>query len=105
MRSGGCRCAGHEPLTRSSNDNTWRVTGITKTPKRHAEILDQVGHSDRLSLVTADAVGSERFDNVVFCAPPSGFEDYPAAVKDAVENLWVGPKQGGVFVFTSSGAV
>ena len=88
-------------------DDSWQVTGITKTSNQHADILNQVGahHSDRFSLVTGDAVSDERFDSVVFCAPPSGFEDYPAAVKDAVDNLWVGPEQGGVFVFTSSGAM
>lgn len=93
------------------------VTGVTKTSNRHAVIRETVmeGSSswtdDRLELVTMDdllsSVSSERrrFQNVVFCAPPSGFEDYPAAVKLAAEELWQGSQGGGSFVFTSSGAV
>jgi hypothetical protein len=83
-----------------------RVTGITKTDYRHAHIRAQVP-SDRLVLQTLDTAlhEEERFQNVVFCAPPSGFDDYPAAVRQAAEQLWVGPSGGGVFVFTSSGAV
>jgi len=87
------------------------VTGITKSSTRHDEIRRQVVESAdddrRLELLTGDeAHGSGRkFENVVFCAPPSGFEDYSAAVKEAAECLWAGPDAGGVFVFTSSGAV
>jgi hypothetical protein len=85
------------------------VTGITKTTNNHESIRDQVGaaYSDRLHLVTSDEAGNrgEKFRDVVFCAPPSGFEDYAAAVADAVENIWAGPEAGGVFVFTSSGGV
>jgi nucleoside-diphosphate-sugar epimerase len=98
------------------------VTGITKTTSRHDSILSQVtanSHDEndttggssstdhqRFFLKTRDQVANgEKFKSVVFCAPPSGFEDYPAAVKDAVENLWQGPSGGGVFVFTSSGGV
>jgi len=92
------------------------VTGVTKTSNRHSIIREKVmeGSStspdDRLELVTMDdllsGLGETRhFQNVVFCAPPSGFEDYPAAVKKAAEELWQGPQGGGSFVFTSSGAV
>jgi pyrroline-5-carboxylate reductase len=83
------------------------VTGITKTSNRHAEIREHVGaeNSHRLRLVTAEERGDDKYENVVFCAPPSGFEDYPGAVKDAVDKIWVGPEKGGVFVFTSTGAV
>jgi len=45
------------------------------------------------------------FKDVVFCAPPSGFENYAQAVKDAAAQLWSGPSDGGTFVFTSSGGV
>ena len=45
------------------------------------------------------------FKDVVFCAPPSGFDDYPSAVKEAATQLWSGPDSGGSFVFTSSGGV
>jgi hypothetical protein len=85
------------------------VTGITKTNNRHEDILAQVGgdHSDRFELKTGDEIsqGQQRYSNVVFCAPPSGFEDYPAAMEDCIANVWAGPSKGGVFVFTSSGGV
>jgi len=90
------------------------VTGITKTTARHDDIRKQVmstttasaENEQRLRLVTTDGVvQGERFRDVVFCAPPSGFDDYAAAVADAVENLWEGPQGGGVFCFTSSGGV
>lgn len=51
-----------------------------------------------------DLPKDKKFTNVVFCAPPSGFEDYPGAVKDAVDNLWAGSDSGS-FVFTSSGGI
>lgn len=90
------------------------VTGITKSATRHEQIQAQVAEDDggvalldpsRFRLLTADDANKLQepsFDNVVFCAPPSGFEDYPAAVQEAAETLWNGK---GVFVFTSSGAV
>lgn len=82
------------------------VTGITKTTARHESIREQVGgNSDRLQLFTNEEYQGEKFRDVVFCAPPSGFEDYPGAVADAVENLWEGPEGGGIFIFTSSGGV
>lgn len=73
------------------------------------EILQQPGHPT--------------FDKVVFCAPPSGFEDYAAGVQECIENLWNGYSGGGsgsssstssgdsgtgggtTFVFTSSGGM
>lgn len=83
-----------------------QVTGITKTSNRHKAILEEVGgDSERISLKTADDCKGERFKNVVFCAPPSGFEDYPAAIKDSIDNHWEGPSGGGVFIFTSSGGM
>ena len=93
------------------------VTGITKSNNRHDEIRQQViatscsnnnnEKESRFRLVTADQLSKEaqQFESVVFCAPPSGFEDYPAAVKNTVDKIWAGPNKGGVFVFTSSGAV
>jgi hypothetical protein len=80
------------------------VTGVTKTTTRHASILETVG-SDRFSVQTADAISGTKFKNVVFCAPPSGFEDYPGALEDAIKNVWAGPDAGGSFVFTSSGGM
>lgn len=66
--------------------------------------MEQVGASERFSVKTADDIQGQKFRDVVFCAPPSGFDDYPAAVHDAVTNTWDHTLDG-VFVFTSSGAV
>ena len=58
--------------------------------------------------------GRCEFKNIVFCAPPSGFDDYPSAIQNVIDTLWVG---GGVkeeegncddscaFIFTSSGGM
>ena len=92
----------------------WTVTGITKTTNRHDDIrqampADQV---HRLTLTTTTTAADTtttttptQFRNVVFCAPPSGSEDYAADVQEAVQNLWMGPDAGGVFCFTSSGGM
>jgi nucleoside-diphosphate-sugar epimerase len=84
----------------------WHVTGITKTVNRHDDIRSTLS-SDRLTLVARDQVPADapKYDNVVFCAPPSGSDDYPGDVKDAVENLWAGQDGGGVFAFTSTGGM
>ena len=92
------------------------VTGITKSSKRHDDILKEVlGGDDRLSdrfeLLTAEEYESKdnkKFNHCVFCAPPSGFENYAAAVKGAIDGLWMGQTEensGGAFVFTSSGGI
>lgn len=81
------------------------MTGITKTKNRHEDILAEVGQSERFTMKTGEDVDGEKFQNVVFCAPPSGFEDYPAAVHDSIISLWAGPSEGGVFIFTSSGGM
>lgn len=94
-----------------------KVIGFTKTTKHHDEISRKVlGGDDRLSdrfelrtLEECDAKdSSKKFNHCVFCAPPSGFEDYPSAVKGAIDNLWMGNNEennGGAFVFTSSGGI
>lgn len=102
-------------LLSDADSNYDVVAGITRTPDRHGAIREQVGAAaaggggggPSLELLTGDEAGKggRKFDDVVFCAPPSGFEDYPAAVRDAAENLWAGADAGGTFVFTSSGAV
>ena len=83
------------------------VTGITKTKNRHDEILDLVGgtRDGRFHICTSEQVNGKKYENVVFCAPPSGFEDYAGAVKEVIDNVWNGPKNGGVFIFTSSGGM
>jgi hypothetical protein len=82
-----------------------KVTGITKTTNNHGSIREAIGNNDRFQLVTMDACQGQQFDNVVFCAPPSGFDDYGGAVEDAVSNVWSGLENGGTFVFTSSGGM
>jgi len=92
--------------------NSRKVTGITKTSSRHEQIRSSVASAtaadcdDRLRLLTADEVAQDdnKFKDVVFCAPPSGFEDYPAAVQDAIDRYW-DKELGGSFVFTSSGGI
>lgn len=120
------------------------ITGITKSTTRHEAIRREVlglvrggetssssssssphagaeeekRKKDRFHLLTVDQVlasSSYSFRDVVFCAPPSGFEDYSAAVDDAATRLWTGihgsssggeeNEAVGSFVFTSSGAV
>lgn len=89
------------------------VTAITKTTTRHEEILSLVGeeYRDRFVLRTWEDARSDSstFRDVIFCAPPSGFEDYAGSVKDAVEHVWRNNEDSndddGRFVFTSSGGV
>ena len=114
-----------------SNDSIIRrlvVTGLTKTTDRHDSILQQVlssfGPDDTdpeilRSLVQLrtndddvkndnddhdnnDQCSTTKYDNVVFCAPPSGFDSYPTALQQAIDQYW---NKKGVFVYTSSGAV
>ena len=70
--------------------------------------MNAVGDDEgRFQVSTLDACKAETktFDNVIFCAPPSGFEDYAGAVENAVANIWSGLEKGGTFVFTSSGGM
>ena len=102
--------------------STLKVTGITKTTNRHEQIVSEILSSTQsinpkqIQLQTSEEAyrnanlsesnpNPNKFKNVVFCAPPSGFDDYPRAVKEAIEQLWEGPSGGGSFVFTSSGGV
>ena len=81
------------------------VTGITKSTSRHDEIRQQMGASaSRLELTTTEQATQDetKFDHVVFCAPPSGFDDYAGAVQHAATTYWKGQ---GSFVFTSSGGM
>ncbi len=89
----------------------YAVTGITKSTQRHESLLQQMAN-ERFQVETLDSLletttttPQQRYRHVVFCAPPSGFDDYPAAVKHAVQHIWAGPDEGGVFVFTSSGGM
>lgn len=67
--------------------------------------MAEVGETDRFRVATTEDCAGEKYKDVVFCAPPSGFDDYPAAVEDCMKTVWAGPKAGGVFIFTSSGGM
>lgn len=82
------------------------ITGITKTNQRHNQILNQINAADknRLELVTMDQALQEgkTYDHMIFCAPPSGFDNYAEAVQQAVTSFW---NRQGTLVFTSSGGM
>ena len=81
------------------------VTAITRTTNNHDAIRSAVGEHPNFNIVTLNNIPKEeKFGNIVFCAPPSGSEDYPGDVKKAADNLWAGPEEGR-FVFTSSGGM
>ena len=103
-----------------------KVTGITKSTTRHDDILKEVlggdddnQYSNRFELRTAavdkdsdentndDTIKiNKKFKHCVFCAPPSGFDDYPSAIRGAIDDLWMGQHtDDGSFIFTSSGGV
>lgn len=111
------------------------IIGITKGTLRHEEIrsaihvqVEEDGEDTSLArrfqlLTLNDALSQgQRFRDVVFCAPPSGFDDYALAISMVATMLWSGlgeadddadvdvdkKKKGegrGSFVFTSSGVV
>lgn len=70
------------------------VVGQTNTENNHSS-MRALGISPRVGPT------SEKYANVVFCAPPSGSADYAGDVARAVE-MWDGT---GNFVFTSSAGV
>lgn len=73
-----------------------RVYGQTRT-KDHHEELGRLG----IKPIIKGSDSRNCFPFVIFCAPPSGSEDYPAEVR-AATSLWSGK---GSFLFTSSSAV
>lgn len=87
----------------------YNLMGITKSKSRHEDLLKEIctvsEYKERLQLMTFEeamsANNNDQYPNVVFCAPPSGFEDYPQAIASAAK---LHNKQGS-FVFTSSGGV
>jgi len=100
-------------LLSSSSLSKRRIVGITRTTNNHASIVASIQTALSVSSSTSsfevatyhDLLAAGRtFQNVVFCAPPSGFEDYPTAVQDAMKDFWMGPSSGR-FIFTSSGGV
>ena len=116
------------------------IVGITKGTSRHDDIRrnvgllsngdigrsgnDDGGDGSRFELLTMEDAMSlgRKYRDVVFCAPPSGFDDYPSAIDIAANELWsrhgivedddgesggttTTGGGGGSFVFTSSGVV
>jgi hypothetical protein len=53
-----------------------RVVGQTNTDRSHAA-LKKLGIEPRVKAEATD----EKFDNIIFCAPPSGSDDYQAEVR------------------------
>lgn len=86
---------------------TGTVCGQTKTETNH-EKLKRLGiHPMCTSIGTAPGTAAQeghrkKFANVVYCAPPSGSDDYVADIQTALDTLWDGT---GNFVFTSSAGV
>ncbi|MCO5547478.1 hypothetical protein L7F22_000928 [Adiantum nelumboides] len=72
------------------------VAGQTVTTNHHEE-LQALG----ITPVLKDSHNEQRFQFVIFCAPPSGSSDYAAELRHAAQQ-WNGE---GVFLFTSSSAV
>ena len=104
-------------LTLCIKYNNTKVTGITKTTNNHESIKkgieeaigDDSSKINNFHLSTFDEIPKEKqFKNVVFCAPPSGFDDYPSALQNVIDTIWSGSgseSDDGVFVFTSSGGM
>jgi nucleoside-diphosphate-sugar epimerase len=109
----GCGVLGTSLCRQLMEDPTFSsqpITGITRTDAKHDSIRSMVlamgdGAAGRLNLETEGSVpAGTRFRDLVFCAPPSGFEDYPAAVEDALGRYW-DAGAGGTFVLTGAGSV
>jgi len=62
-----------------------KVVGETNTTNRHEELLS-VG----ISPVTKDTQSGDKYPFVIFCAPPSGSEDYAAEVRYTKIFIWSG---------------
>jgi nucleoside-diphosphate-sugar epimerase len=77
------------------------VVGQTNTTNSHVGLTKSGMHARVKDFKKDDASANRVFDYVVFSAPPSGSEDYPAEVAAALK-YWSGK---GSFVFTSSSAV
>ena len=79
-----------------------KITAITKTTNNHESILKTIGDADNFELSTYENIKGKTFTNVIFCAPPSGFDGYPQAIQDTIDTVW---NKEGAFIFTSSSAV
>ncbi|XP_059072984.1 uncharacterized protein LOC131067013 isoform X1 [Cryptomeria japonica] len=72
------------------------VFGLTRTTNHHEEL-----HSLGIKTIIRGSELRKRFPFVIFCAPPSGNEDYSSEIRAAIMQ-WSGE---GSFLFTSSSAV
>lgn len=93
------------------------ITAITKTNNNHESIMNNIFDNDddsiskdnfKLSTYEDICKGGNKYSNVIFCAPPSGFDDYPSAIKSVMDDIWESSKStsnNGAFIFTSSSAV
>lgn len=73
-----------------------KVVGQTNTTNRHEELL-----SLGISPITKDMQSGDKYPYVIFCAPPSGSQDYVREVRAAAQR-WDGE---GSLLFTSSSGV
>lgn len=111
-----CRQLVQNIQTRQQFLNIQSVVGVTGTTNNHASILESVQNTDQSSssvaqqpsfcVKTYDEIILEKrkYKNVVFCAPPSKFDNYAEALENVMDDLW-DQNAGGVFAFTSSGGV
>ena len=90
------------------------IVGVTKTSSRHDALLKELcekkeEYGDRVSLCTMEQALQDSLtcNHVVFCAPPSGFDDYPTAISTAFQFLLSSEnkEEVGSYIFTSSGGV
>merc|ERR1711924_139230 len=86
----------------------YNIVGITKTNNNHKTIINNVvndNNKDRFDVLTIDECYKQniQFNNILFCAPPSGFDNYPNSIEEISNKLW--KNNGGCFIFTSSGGI
>lgn len=67
--------------------------------------LDEVLATATTAATTCGSRPRRHYKDVVFCAPPSGFDDYASGITEVATCLWSATPQRGSFVFTSSGVV
>lgn len=84
------------------------LTAITKSHYHHDLIQHEIGDTSRFQLWTYQEFidnicqnRESRFPNVIFCAPPSEFQNYEEVVQMSMDQFWLG-NQYGKFLFTSS---
>lgn len=104
------------------------TAALASTEEEDDDVIAVDSENDRFRLITMEQAlssSSSTFRDVVFCAPPSGFQDYANAIEEVATRLWTGGGEkvlggghaeekdeeeeegggGGSFIFTSSGAV